>query len=79
VTAALRGAIQIRHARYLLDNANDYDATTLAGDLELEGLSLGAAAAGDELTLTFSDSSNTYTWTYTARAGNTPGRVAESW
>jgi MSHA pilin protein MshA len=79
VTAALRGAVAIRHARFLLDNTNDYDATTIAGDLDLEGLSVAAAAAGDELTLTFSDSTNTYTWTYTDRSGNTPGKLTESW
>ena len=76
VTAALRGAIAIRHAKYLMDNTQVYDGTTIGGDIETEDITiLGAIAT---VTATF-PSTNTYTWTYTARDGDTPAKVAEGW
>ncbi|MDY6863950.1 MAG: prepilin-type N-terminal cleavage/methylation domain-containing protein [Thermodesulfobacteriota bacterium] len=74
ITAALRGAIAIRHARYLMDNSNVYDGTTIGGDIETEDVTVAGAAA--VITATF-PGGNTYEWTYTPRAGNTPAKVAE--
>ncbi|MBL7176164.1 MAG: prepilin-type N-terminal cleavage/methylation domain-containing protein [Desulfobacteraceae bacterium] len=76
VTAALRGAVAIRHARYLMDNAQTYDRTTIAGDIEAEDVTIGATNAGIQATFA---SANTYTWTYTARSGTTPAKVTKSW
>ena len=75
VTAALRGAIALRHAKYLMDG-NDYNGTIIGGDIEAEDITVAGAAA--VITATFV-SGNRYTWIYTARSGNTPAKVAESW
>ena len=74
VTAALRGAIAISHAKYLLDNTQDYNATTIAANVETEDITITEAAG--TITATF-PSTNTYDWTYTARSGDTPAKVAE--
>ena len=76
VTAALRGAIALRHANYLMDNSNTYNGTIIGGDIEAEDITAAGAAA--VITATFA-SGNTYTWTYTPRSGNTPAKVAKSW
>lgn len=77
VTASLRGAIAIRHAKYLLDNTADYDATAIAGGIETEDVTIVATGAA-AIQATF-PSGNTYDWTYTARAGDTPAKVAPNW
>lgn len=74
ITASLRGAISIRHAKYLLDNTASYGASTIVGDLDTEDLTV--AAAGTRITATFTTSGNTYGWSYTARSGDTPATVA---
>jgi len=71
-TAALRGAVSIRHAKYLLDST-DYDATTIAGEIDTDDVTIGATGA-TTIQATFA-SANTYEWTYTARSGVTPARV----
>ena len=77
ITSALRGAVAIRHARYLMDNTQTYDETTIEGDLEEEDVTVGINAGGD-IQATFA-SGNTYTWTYTARSGSTPAKIAKGW
>ena len=77
VTSALRGAIAIRHARYLMDNDQTYDRTTIAGDIETEDVTVGAIS-GSKIQVTCA-SGNTYTWTYTARSGSTPAKIAKGW
>jgi prepilin-type N-terminal cleavage/methylation domain-containing protein len=77
ITCALRGAIAIRHARYLMDSTLTYDATTIGGDLEQEDVTVAATGAST-IQATFA-SGNTYTWTYTARSGDTPARIAKGW
>jgi prepilin-type N-terminal cleavage/methylation domain-containing protein len=74
ITASLRGAISISHARYLMDTSNDYDGTAIGGKIETEDLIVAGAAS--VITATF-PSGNTYTWTYTDRSGHTPAKVAE--
>ena len=73
VTAALRGAIAISHAKYLM-SGTDYNATTIAANVETEDITITEAAG--TITATF-PSTNTYDWTYTARSGDTPAKVAE--
>jgi MSHA pilin protein MshA len=72
ITASLRGAIAIRHAKYLLDSTATYGASTIVADLDTEDVTV--AAAGTRITATFT-SANTYGWSYTARSGDTPARV----
>ena len=74
VTAALRGAIAINHARYLM-NGTDYNATTIADNIETEDITVAATNATGSITATF-PSTNVYTWTYTVRSDNTPAKVA---
>ena len=74
VTAALRGAVAISHARYLM-SGTDYNATTVANNVETEDITI--TEAGGTITATF-PSTNTYDWTYTARVGDTPAKVAEA-
>ena len=76
VTAALRGAIALRHADYLMDNSNTYNGTIIGGDIEAEDITVAGAAA--VITATFA-SGNAYTWIYTDRSGDTPAKVAEGW
>jgi MSHA pilin protein MshA len=76
VTAALRGSIAISHAKYLMDNTQDYNATTIANNVETEDITVAATADAGPITATF-PSTNVYSWTYTARSGDTPGKVAE--
>lgn len=73
VTAALRGAIAISHARYLM-SGTDYNATTVASNVETEDLTVASPTA-TTITATF-PSKNVYTWTYTARSDDTPAKVA---
>ena len=75
VTAALRGQIAISHARYLMDNTQVYDATTIA-DIETDGVTMSSGAGTIEAEF---ESLNTYEWTYTARNGTTPARVTPNW
>jgi len=77
VTAALRGAIAIAHAKYLMDNTQTYDADAIVAAIEQEGLT-SLVNASDTITATF-PSTNTYTWTYTDNAGTTPATVAKGW
>jgi MSHA pilin protein MshA len=74
VTAALRGAIAISHAKYLMDNTQNYDAKIIANGIETEDLKVEAKDA-TTITATF-PSNNVYTWTYTARSKDTPAKVA---
>lgn len=74
VTAALRGAIAISHARYLMDNTYIYGPSTIVANVNTEDITLGSA--GTRITATF-PSGNTYAWSYTARSGDTPARVVE--
>lgn len=74
VTAALRGAIAIAHAKYLMDNDQTYDDDAIVAAIEQEGLT-SLTAADDVITATF-PSTNTYTWTYTPMDGDTPAKVA---
>jgi len=75
ITASLRGAVSLRHAKYLLA-ASTYNATTIAGDLVTEDVTV--AAAGTLITATFTTSGNTYTWTYadTSTADDIPARIS---
>ncbi|HBF43895.1 MAG TPA: prepilin-type cleavage/methylation domain-containing protein [Desulfobacteraceae bacterium] len=75
VTAALRGAVAIHHAKYLMDNTNTYDADAIVAGIEQEGLT-GLANSSNVITATFA-SGNTYTWTYAVRSGDTPAKVTE--
>jgi len=77
VTAALRGAIAIRHARYLMDNDQAYDADAVVAGVEQEDLT-SLVNASNRITATFA-STNTYGWNYTARDGNTSAKVAKGW
>ena len=74
VTAALRGAIAISHAKYLL-SGTDYNATTIANNVETEDLAVAATGDTGPITATF-PSNNVYSWIYTARSGDTPAKVA---
>lgn len=76
ITAALRGAIAISHAKYLMDNTQDYNATTIARNVETEDITVAAAADAGPITATF-PSTNVYSWKYTDRSGDTPAKVAE--
>jgi MSHA pilin protein MshA len=73
VTAALRGAVAISHAKFLM-SGTDYNATTIANNVETEDLTI--TESGGTITATF-PSTNAYTWTYTDKSGNTPAKVAE--
>lgn len=73
VTAALRGAVAISHARYLM-SGTDYNATVVANNVETEDIVITEAA--NTITATF-PSTNAYTWTFTDRSGDTPAKVAE--
>jgi prepilin-type N-terminal cleavage/methylation domain-containing protein len=77
ITASLRGAISIRHAKYLLAGST-YNAATVADDLDTVDVTV--AAAGTLITATFI-SGNTYTWAYadTSTADDTPARVTPNW
>lgn len=74
VTAALRGAIAISHARYLMDNTYIYGPSTIVANVYTEDITLGSA--GTRIMATF-PSANTYGWSYTAQSGDTPASVAE--
>lgn len=72
--AAIRGAITMLHGRFLVNNANDYDATSVMSNLDLQGTT-GTAVAANALTITWDDST-TNTFTYTGRVGNTPASAS---
>ena len=74
VTAALRGAIAIRHARYLMDSSQTYNGTIIAASIETEDITVTGAAS--TITAAFA-SGNNYTWVYTVQNGDTPAKVAE--
>jgi MSHA pilin protein MshA len=75
VTAALRGAIAISHAKYLM-SGTDYNATTIANNVETsDDLTVAATNATGSITATF-PSLHVYTWGYTARSDDTPAKVA---
>jgi len=76
VTGALRGAVAIAHAKYLMDNTNTYDGASVIANVETEDITL--SIAGTTITATFA-SGNAYTWTYTPRSGDTPAKVAKGW
>jgi prepilin-type N-terminal cleavage/methylation domain-containing protein len=77
VTAALRGAVTIHHARYLMDNTQDYDAKIIANGIETEDITI-VATASDAIEATF-PSGNKYAWKYADRSGYTPAKVTEAW
>jgi len=77
VTSALRGAIAIAHAKYLMDNTKTYAASDIVGNLETEDVTVSSPAATSIKALFASG--NSYTWTYTARSGDTPAKVAKGW
>jgi MSHA pilin protein MshA len=74
VTAALRGAVAISHAKYLM-SGTDYNGTNIANNVETEDLTI--TESGGTITATF-PSGNTYDWTYTARVGDTPAKITET-
>jgi len=78
VTGALRGAVAIAHAKYLMDNTNTYDGASVIANVETEDITLTIDAAGTTITGTFAGG-NAYTWTYTPRSGDTPAKVAKGW
>jgi prepilin-type N-terminal cleavage/methylation domain-containing protein len=63
ITASLRGAIAIQHARYLMDRVQTYDATSIIGAVDTEDITLSNSAA--VITAEFDTSGTEYTWTYT--------------
>lgn len=71
--AALRGAITLLHAQYLLDTTSTYDATSVLNQTDLAGTT-GTAAAAGAITITWDDST-TDTFTYTDQSGFNPGTV----
>jgi len=75
VTAGLRGAIAIQHARYLMDNTLTYDDDSIIAAIDQEGLT-SLTAALNVLTATF-PSGNAYTWTYVDNVTSTPATVTE--
>jgi MSHA pilin protein MshA len=74
VTAALRGAIAISHAKYLMDNTQDYNATTIARNVETEDLNVTSTNPAGPIKAVF-PSDNAYTWAYTDRSDDTPAKV----
>jgi MSHA pilin protein MshA len=74
VTAALRGAIAMNEAKYLMTGGTAYDADAIVAGVQQEGFTLSNASG--TITATF-PSTNAYTWTYTDRTGSTPASVAE--
>ena len=77
VTCALRGAIAIAHAKYLMDNTKTYTASDIVSNLETEDITVTSPSATSIKALFASG--NSYTWTYTARSGDTPGSVTKGW
>ena len=77
ITAALRGAVAISHAKYLMDNTKTYAASDIQGNIETEDVTVSSPGATTIKALFASG--NSYTWTYTVRDGNTPATVAKDW
>jgi len=79
VTGALRGAIAIAHAKYLMANANTYTATTIVGNLETEDVTVTRESATSIKALF--DSGNSYFWAYadTSITDDLPARVTKGW
>lgn len=68
ITGALRGAITMAHARYLV-NGGQYTGTLIATSVDVSGVTIAGAAAAITATLSGGQS---YTWVYTDNlsAGN---------
>jgi len=72
--AALRGAITLLHAQYLIDTTSTYDATSVLAQTDISGTT-GSAAVAAAITLTWDDAS-TSAYTYTAQTGFNPGTIS---
>lgn len=72
--AALRGAITLLHAQYLLDTTSTYDATSVLAQTDISGTT-GSAGAAAAITLTWDDAS-TSSYTYAPQAGFNPGTIS---
>lgn len=71
--AALRGAITLLHAQYLLDTTSTYDATSVLNQTDLAGTT-GTATDATNITITWDDG-NTDTFSYADQSGFNPGTV----
>lgn len=74
VRAALRGAIVMLHGQYLINNSNDYDATSVLNNVDVQG-NTGSASALNAITITWSDGTNS-NFTYTVNGRPTPDSVS---
>lgn len=79
VTAALRGAIAIAHAKYLMDNTETYDNAAIVANLETEDVEVSVLGTTG-FTASF-PSGNIYTWSYTDddTTDDLPAKVADTW
>lgn len=59
ITAALRGAIVMLHAKYLINTSNTYDATSVFNQVDAQGVTPALAVASPGFT------GNGSSWTYT--------------
>lgn len=72
-TAALRGAITMLHAQYLINgSSSDYNATSVTSNVDASGVTL----SNDAGTITAAIDGNNFTWTYTDNNGTSPASVA---
>ena len=71
--AALRGAVTLLHAQYLIDTTSTYDATSVLAQTDISGTT-GTGTAATAITLTWDDA-QTDIYTYTDQAGFNPGAV----
>ena len=66
VEGSLNGAIVMLHSKYILSTSSTYDATSVTGQVQQSGFTLGAAAAAITASV---DANCSATWTYGANAG----------
>ncbi len=67
MTGAINGAIVMLHAQYILDTAQTYDGTTIAGQVDTSGVGTVTSAAG---TITAPDINNeSCEWTISGTLG----------
>ena len=75
LTGALRSAVNILHANYILNTSSTYNATDIVGSVDASGLQPVVASA---TSITATADNITYTWTYSALGGVTsPGSVSD--
>jgi MSHA pilin protein MshA len=70
ITAALRGAVTMLHAQYLINNTT-YGGTEILASIDADGVDPAMAFVDPNFT------GNGSTWAYTAQTGNTAGKIGD--